>query len=81
VDSLADGIPVPNSMVELHHFGMVMGTGRLIHRKGYRRLWEDMLILSSQDVPIEVFRAAAYSEDEAQRMYYDFNAGSQFKIK
>ena len=53
-----------------------MDTGRFIHRKGYRKLWEDMLVLSPRDVPIEIFLAVAQSRAEAEEMHYEFNAST-----
>ncbi len=53
---------------------MVMNTGHFLHRKGYRKLWEDMLILSPKEVPLEVFLAVANSVEEARRMQHDFNS-------
>lgn len=52
----------------------MMNTGRFIHRKGYRKLWEDMLVLSPQEVPLEIFLAVASSVEEAKKMHYEFNA-------
>ena len=51
-----------------------MNKARFLHRKGYRKLWEDMLVLSPNEVPLEVFLAVADSREEAERMHYDFNS-------
>lgn len=56
-----------------------MDTGRFLQRKGYRKLWEDMLVLTPNELPLSLFLSVAESVDEAKRMHYDFNASMHRK--
>lgn len=51
-----------------------MNSGHIVKRKAYRKLWEDMLELSSQEVPYGIFEAGACSKEDARRMHFNFNA-------
>lgn len=66
-------------MFEENYFGIVMNTGRFIHRRGYRKLWEDVLVLSSREVPLEIFLAATTNRAEAEKMHYEFNVSVHAK--
>jgi hypothetical protein len=80
-DDLADFGVAPAHLIEEHWVGLVLNKGRFLHRRGYRKLWEDMLVLSPKEIPLEIFLSAAESREDAERMCYEFNASVHMRNK
>lgn len=78
-DAIADGIAAPEPVTSEYYFGLVMNTGRSVHRRAARKLFESMLVLSGREIPLEIFLAMSNSREEGEKMHHAFNAANAFR--
>lgn len=68
------GSLLPGPMTRERLFALMMNRAEIMYWKEYNALRHSMLMLSSYETPVELFRVSSFDSATAEDQHYRFNA-------